>query len=281
VPPLPEKPTATPGRHPRKSSGQMRVQRYISQAGVASRRQAEAMIAEGRVAVNGQRVTKPGLKIASTDTVSVNGQVVVPAKRRWIVFHKPTGVLCTRKDPHGGKTVYDALPAWSSGLRYVGRLDQHTTGLLMLTNDGTLASALAHPSGRAEREYVAQAKDPVTARSLRTLKRGIRLEDGFAKPKRVRRADLSGGRSGIRIVLTEGRNREVRRLLRAVGISVVSLARVRFGPFRLGDREPGRWRPAYKREINEAREFIRRRKIPHRGGKRARFSTARSRSPAG
>lgn len=244
-------------------AGRMRVQRYISQAGVASRRQAEAMIAEGRVAVNGRRVTKPGLKVVSIDTVSVNGQVVVPAKRRWIVFHKPAGVLCTREDPHGTRTVYDALPAWASGLRYVGRLDQHTTGLLMLTNDGGLASALAHPSGRVEREYVVEARDPVTARSLRTLKRGVRLEDGFAKPKRVRKAVLSGGRSGIRVVLTEGRNREVRRLLRAVGVSVVSLARVRFGPFRLGDLESGRWRPAYKREITQARELIHRRKSPH------------------
>ena len=120
----------------------MRVQKYMSRAGAASRRQAEAMIREGRVTINGERVTRMGARVVpGTDVVSLDGRVVKPAPRRWIVLHKPVGVLCTARDPGGGETVYDLLPPWAAGLRYVGRLDRDTSGLLLMTNDGDLAAA--------------------------------------------------------------------------------------------------------------------------------------------
>lgn len=235
----------------------VRVQKYMSQAGAASRRQAEVMIREGRVAINGEPVTGMGARVLpGTDVVSLDGRVVEPAPRRWIVFHKPVGVLCTRSDPHGGKTVYDLLPPWAGGLRYVGRLDRDTSGLLLLTNEGDLAAALAHPRGRIEREYQARIAARLSSRTLKRLKGGVELEDGFARPARVRRIEWEGDEPGVRIVLTEGRKREVRRLLRAVGHPPRSLARTRFGPFRLGGLKPGAWRPARRSELAEARSLV-------------------------
>ncbi len=250
----------------------VRVQKYMSQAGAASRRQAEVMIREGRVAINGEPVSAVGARvIPGTDVVSLDGRVVEPAPRRWIVFHKPVGVLCTRSDPHGGRTVYDLLPSWAGGLRYVGRLDRDTSGLLLMTNEGDLAAALAHPSGKVEREYRARIAARLSSRTLKRLKRGVELEDGFARPVRVRRFEWGEDEPGVRIVLTEGRKREVRRLLRAVGHPPRSLARTRFGPFRLGGLKPGAWRPALPSELAGARSLVtrlpsRRRRGPKRKG---------------
>lgn len=253
----------------------IRVQRYLSQAGAASRRQAEVLIGQGRVAVNGDPVAEMGVRvIPGKDVVAVDGRVVEPAPRRWIVLHKPVGVLCTRSDPHGGATVYDVLPDWTTGLRYVGRLDRDTSGLLLMTNDGALAAALTHPANRVEREYVATVGRPLTAQTIRAIKAGAQLEDGFARPKRVRRTPLRDGEWGVSLVLTEGRKREVRRLLKAVGCPAKSLRRVRFGPFRLGRLAAGRWRPALPSEITTARSQVR----PRRGG-RMRGRTAQRKSP--
>lgn len=236
----------------------IRLQKYISQAGAASRRQAERLMLEGRVLVNGRPATQLGVKVTpGADTVSLDGRLVQPARSRWIVFHKPPDVLCTRADPHGGRTVYDLLPDWAGGLRYVGRLDRDTSGLLLLTNEGDLAASLAHPRGRVEREYLARVRGPITARDLRALRRGIELEDGWARPRRVRRVPPDGDGWGVLLVLTEGRKREVRRLMKAVGHPVLALTRTRFGPFRLGRLESGSWRQARPREVQEARTMIR------------------------
>ena len=245
--------------NPEAPSG-MRVQKYMSQAGAASRREAEVMIREGRVTINGEPVSVMGARvIPGSDVVSLDGRIVEPAPRRWIVLHKPVGALCTRSDPHGGRTVYDLLPSWAGGLRYVGRLDRDTSGLLLMTNEGDLAAALAHPSGRIEREYRARIAARVNSRTLKQLKRGVELEDGFARPARVRRFEWGEDEPGIRIVLAEGRKREVRRLLRAVGHPPRSLTRTRFGPFRLGGLKPGAWRPALSAELAEARALVARR----------------------
>ena len=222
---------------------------------------------QGRVLVNGQPATELGVKVTpGRDTVVFDGRIVKPARPIWIVFHKPPGVLCTRADPHGGPTVYDLLPEWVGGLRYVGRLDRDTSGLLLLTNEGDTAAALAHPSGRIDREYVARVEGPVTARDLRALRRGVELEDGFARPRRVRRLAPEDGGWGVVLVLAEGRKREVRRLMRAVGHPVLTLVRTRFGPFRLDGLATGGWRPADSRELDEARSVI-------AGGRRGRRGT--------
>ncbi len=260
---------------PNDSAAPVRIQKYLSQAGAASRRQAETMLGDGRIAINGEVVAELGVRVVpGTDVVSLDGQVVPPAPRRWVVFHKPVGVLCTRADPHGGETVYDVLPDWAAGLRYVGRLDRDTSGLLLLTNDGDLAAALAHPSGGVEREYLAAVRGGgITAQGIRALKAGAELEDGFARPKRVRKTRLPSGDWGVSIVLTEGRKREVRRLLTAAGRPAASLCRVRFGPFRLGALGSGDWRPARPSELKAAQFGLRAR----RGRRPARPSHRKSR----
>lgn len=215
---------------------------------------------EGRVLVNGAPVTAMGsVMTPGVDTVSLDGSVITPAPRRWVVLHKPAGALCTRADPHGGETIYDRLPDWAGSLRYVGRLDRETSGVLLMTNDGDLGAALAHPSGRVEREYVAKVAGQVTARGLRSLRRGVELEDGFARPRLVRKINVSEEQSALKLIMMEGRKREVRRLLKAVGHPVVALERTRFGPFRLGRLAPGTWRPAHSAELAGARALVRRR----------------------
>lgn len=238
----------------------IRVQKYVAQAGLASRRQAEVLMREGRIAVNGIPATEMGTLVTpGVDAVALDGRAVEAAPRRWVVFHKPVGALCTRSDPHGGETIYALLPNWATSLRYVGRLDRDTSGLLLLTNDGDMGFALAHPSGGVEREYVARVHGQVTGRALRSLRQGIELEDGFARPKAVRRVRLGDEAWGVRLVLAEGRKREVRRLLKAVGHPVVELERTRFGPFRLGRLKAGNWRPAHSSELAQARALTRRR----------------------
>ena len=235
----------------------VRVQKYLSRAGVATRRQAERMIDAGRVSVNGRTIAEQGVRVVpGEDVVRLDDVVVEPVATRWIVLHKPPGTLSTRTDPHGGRTVYDVLPDWAKGLRYVGRLDRDTTGLLLMTNDGDAAARLAHPRLRVEREYVAVVRGTLTARSVRALKDGVELEDGLARPKRVRRIGSEGGKTTLSLVLTEGRKREVRRMLKAVGHPVESLQRVRFGPFELGGLPEGAWRDTRPAEMEALARFL-------------------------
>jgi 23S rRNA pseudouridine2605 synthase len=204
----------------------------------------------GRVRVNGVVADELGVRVdPARDRVELDGEVVTLPPRRWILFHKPAGVLTTRRDPHGGRTVYDALPAELSALRYVGRLDRDTEGLLLLTNDGEAAHALQHPSGEVEREYWAEVEGVVSSGTLERLLRGVELEDGLARPKAVELLLAGRERSTVRLVLAEGRKREVRRLLLEVGHPVVRLRRLRFGPIHLGALPVGAWRELDGREL--------------------------------
>lgn len=197
----------------------------------------------GRVRVNGEVVTELGVRVVpGRDAVDLDGVPVTVPKARWIAFHKPPGVLTTRGDPHGGRTIYDVLPPELASLRYVGRLDLDTSGLLLLTNEGDAAHGLQHPSGEVERAYEADVVGRVEQPTLARLRRGVELEDGPARAKRVDLLRASADESRVALVLTEGRKREVRRMLRAVGHEALRLRRVRFGPVELGDLPLGAWR---------------------------------------
>jgi 23S rRNA pseudouridine2605 synthase len=228
----------------------MRVQKLLSRAGVASRRQAEGLMLEGRVRVNGDVCTELGTRVdPAVDRVEVDGEMVRIARPLWIAYHKPPGEVTTRSDPQGRPTVFDRLPADWSGLRYVGRLDLLTGGLLLLGNEGDLIHRLLHPSSEVEREYSARVEGVPNRGTLRRLTEGVRLDDG---PARAKRAELTGRwRNGavVRLVLVEGRNREVRRLCEAVGHPVERLDRVRFGPIELGSLPEGRWRELARDEV--------------------------------
>lgn len=231
----------------------VRLQKFLSRAGIASRREAERLIQAGRVRVNGSVVTELGVRVdPESDAVEVDGAPVEISRTRWIVLHKPPGVLTTRRDPGGGRIVYDLLPPEHRELRYVGRLDRDTEGLLLLTNDGDLLHRLTHPSFEVEREYWAKVKGAVESTTLERLSGGVLLEDGPARAKRAWRP-RGAPQDELRLILTEGRKREVRRLLMEVGHPVLRLRRERFGPVSLGALERGSWRELTDNEINGLR----------------------------
>jgi len=198
----------------------------------------------GRVSVNGSVVTELGIRVQpGVDTVAVDGtDVPWEVAERWVAFHKPAGVDTTRSDPHAKRTIYDVLPDELSTLRYVGRLDRDTEGLLLLTNAGDLANAMQHPSGEIEREYEVVVGGRVSRDTEGWLRKGVELEDGLARVRTVLILEQDDKHTRMRLVLTEGRKREVRRMMRAIDHSVRQLKRVRFGTIRLGRLAAGEWR---------------------------------------
>jgi 23S rRNA pseudouridine2605 synthase len=234
-----------------------RLQKALAAAGLGSRREIEGWIAAGRVTING-KPAKLGDRIQPTDRVGVDGKLVKALehagdmRRRVILYHKPEGELTTRKDPEGRPTVFEALPRLR-GSRWVsvGRLDTNTSGLLLFTNDGALANKLMHPSAEVEREYAVRVLGKVSDEQLLALKRGVSLEDGMAKFDDIREAGGEGANHWYHVILKEGRNREVRRLWDAVGLTVSRLIRVRYGALSLPRNLPrGAWRDATEEETN-------------------------------
>jgi len=225
----------------------MRIQRALARAGVLSRRKAEELVALGRVTVNGT-VAQVGQTVdPERDVILVDGnRIGAPAPTEWFVLNKPAGVITSRHDPEGRRTVFDLVPA-RPGLTYVGRLDYLTEGVLLLTTDGSAAHRLTHPSHEVERTYVASVLGEGDL-AVEEARYGVQLEDGLVKPKRIRAEKVGRGRWDLTITLSEGRNREVRRLCEALGLQVDRLVRVKFGPVELGDLATGRVRSLTRRE---------------------------------
>ena len=223
----------------------LRLQRFLARCGAGSRRACDELIGAGRVKVNGVPAV-PGSKAdPSRDIVELDGRRLSPAPERTVVLHKPAGVTSSRRDPHAARCVADLLPADGMPLFPVGRLDRDTEGVLILTNDGALAHALAHPSHEVERVYEAEVEGVPSADDLRRLVEGIPSEGQILIADRVHRLqDARSGRSVVELVLHQGRKREVRRMLSRIGHPVVRLVRTRFGPVGLGTLRPGAWREA-------------------------------------
>ncbi|MHB8705549.1 MAG: pseudouridine synthase [Coriobacteriia bacterium] len=228
-----------------------RLQRYLARAGVASRRSAEEMIAAGRVRVNGEVVTAMGVKVVSgTDRVEVDGAVVAPLESHvYFVLNKPAGYVTTLSDPEGRKTVADLLPNVGRRLFTVGRLDYETTGLLLLTDDGEFAHRLMHPRYHVEKSYIATVAGIPDEPVLQRLRSGVTLDDGLTAPAEAERIATRGDSATVRLVIREGRKRQVRRMLASVGHPVFQLHRERFGPVLLGGVAPGETRPLEAAEV--------------------------------
>lgn len=234
----------------------MRIQRALARSGVASRRKAEAMVAAGRVLVNGVPAQIGQVVDAERDVIVVDGRPMAsPAPERWLVLHKPAGVMTTRSDPRGRQTVFGFVPA-IPGLTYVGRLDLLTEGVLLFTTNGKAANVLMHPRTGVERTYVATVTGDAPA-AVAATRRGVMLHDGPVRALAVSAEPLDRpGRWNFSVTLAEGRNREVRRLCRALGLQVERLVRTRFGPVALGRLAPGETRPLTRQEIETIHAFV-------------------------
>ena len=226
----------------------VRLHRYIAQCGVCSRRKAEELIAEGRVAVNGALVTQQGTKVTEGDKVEVDGKRIRQQEFVYLVMYKPKGVLTAMSDDRGRRTVADILPRLDAVVKPVGRLDMDTDGLLLFTNDGEMAKRLTHPSHGFEKEYEALVKGQPDERALERLRTGVRIERRKTSPARVEVISSAKNATKLRIVLKEGWKRQVRLMCEAVDCPVIELRRVRFGPLRLKGMQPGECRLLSKQQ---------------------------------
>lgn len=228
----------------------MRLQKYLASCGVASRRAAEKMIADGRVSVDGATVTEMGTQVEDGQSVRVDDREVTPeAELHYILYHKNAGEVTTVSDPEGRATVLDKFQDYPVRLFPVGRLDYDSEGLLLLTNDGALTEQLLHPSREVEKVYLARVSNQLTTEDAKRMENGVMLDGQRTAPAKARVLRQSPMYTDVLITIHEGRNRQVRRMVEAVGHQVVQLRRVRFGPLSLDDLPRGMWRPLTETEI--------------------------------
>ena len=228
----------------------MRLAKYMSNAGLASRRRSEELIAEGHVTVNGETVTTPVcLVTAGVDKVCFDGQELTLDAAAYILLNKPAGYTCTSEDTHAKRLVYELLPDNLRKLRYVGRLDRDTEGLLLFTNDGELIQALTHPSNQVEKLYVADCVGKLSKEASKAMLEGVEDEGDMLRAKSVRIRRREGEHILLELTLTEGKKREVRRLCAACGLKVERLARVALGTLKLGELPSGEWRKLTDDEV--------------------------------
>ncbi len=242
---------------PVESPEEFRLQKFLASAGLGSRRQCEELIRTGRITVDGMPVENPGINIdPKKQKIELDGENLKPQKLKYFVLNKPKGVLCTNHDPQGRTRVIDLFTREKVRLFPVGRLDDQSEGLLIVTNDGDFAHQLAHPRYRIYRTYRIQVAGFPKAEDLQRLRNGIFFQEGKFRVISVKRLGKSGKSSFLEIVLGEGHNREVRRLFARIGHKVMALERTAFGPVKLGKLKRGKYREMTAVELNELREML-------------------------
>ena len=234
-----------------KSKPTMTLDRVLSRFGLASRTEAREAIKAGRLKVNGRVVRDPDCWLRpGEDTIQLDGQRLTPPRKVYLIFYKPKGVITSHGDPVGRKTVYDCLGEMKSWVFPVGRLDKDTSGLLLLTNDTEFADLITNPESRIPKTYLVKTNALLSDEVLAQLNAGVEMKRGdFARPEIVRRSEDRGKYTWLDIVLTEGKNREVRRMIEAVGFKVLKLVRTRIGPLKLEGLEVGRYRELTSAEV--------------------------------
>ncbi|GAA4822155.1 pseudouridine synthase [Nocardioides caeni] len=238
--------------------GQIRLQKLLAQSGVASRRRCEELMLDGEVEVDGEIVTRLGTKVdPRTAVIKVSGKRLPPVSEHvYLVLNKPRGVVSTMADPEGRRTLSDFVAERPERLFHVGRLDTDTSGLLLLTNDGDFAHRMAHPSFEVEKTYVAEVVGRIAKGTVADLLAGVTLDDGPVEVRRARVLDTAADKSIIELVIHEGRNRIVRRLLDELGHPVRQLSRTRFGPVELGTLRGGSLRELGDDELGQLLELV-------------------------
>lgn len=228
----------------------MRIQKFIAACGAASRRQAEVLIQQGRISLNGKVVSALGVSVdPSVDSVELDGRRLTVVTHVTILFNKPRNCLCSKRDPQQRPLIYESLPPTLQHLNYVGRLDFDTSGLLLLTSNGELLRRLTLPHFGIKRVYLAWVEGRVVTRSIRQLELGVQDAGETLRAHRVQIRQTSATKTLVEVVLTEGKNREVKRLFEAIGHQVLSLDRIRFAELSLGDLPPAAWRHATADEL--------------------------------
>jgi 23S rRNA pseudouridine2605 synthase len=235
-----------------------RLQKLLAHAGIASRRQCEELILEGKVKVNGQVVTELGTKVKpGKDKIEVSGKVIEAKEENvYILLYKPKGVVTTMKDPQKRKTIIDLLEGIKERVYPIGRLDYETEGLLLLTNDGELTYALTHPKHEIEKTYEAKVQGFPTDAKIRHLSRGVELEDGITAPAKVKLVNRGKSSSVVEMKIHEGKNRQVRRMFEAVGNPVLELKRTKFAFLTLGGLKEGTFRHLKSHEVQELKKLV-------------------------
>jgi 23S rRNA pseudouridine2605 synthase len=240
-----------------RADGRIRLQRFLASTGLDSRRKCEEYILTGRVSVDGKEVLDVGTVIDPfTQKIRVDGELIRTEPKRYFLLNKPKGYLCTNMDPRGRRRAVDLVSAKNLRLFTVGRLDEHSEGLLLVTNDGEMANLLAHPRYEVSRTYRVQVAGIPKKETIFQLKQGIHFSHGFFKVRGVRRMKTQGKSSFLEIELTEGKNREIRRLFARVGHKVLNLTRISFGPLKLGRLVSGKSRPLRAVELKALRDYV-------------------------
>jgi len=246
----------TPGKAAGGEADEMRLQRFLAQAGLGSRRKCEEYVVSGRITIDGEPVRTLGVTVdPQRQRVHLDGERIRLEPKQYLLLNKPAGYLCTQHDPQGRPRAIDLIPSDGPRLFPVGRLDENSRGLLLITNDGELANRLAHPRFEVERRYELQVAGRPSGETLQRLKRGLHFSTGRFRIRSYRRRKVRKNSTFLEVVLTEGRNREIRRLFARVGHKVLKLRRVGFGPLRLGRLKEGRFRPLTSAELKAVREF--------------------------
>jgi 23S rRNA pseudouridine2605 synthase len=235
-----------------KSKSEMTLDRALSRFGLTSRSVACEAILSGHVKINGRVVRDPGVWVSpQKDAIHFNGNRLRQSRRVYLLFYKPKGVITSHGDPEGRKTIYDCLGENSPWISPVGRLDKDTSGLILLTNDTDFANYVMDPASQIPKTYVVKANTLVSDDKVARVAEGLQLKRGdWARPQNVRRIEDRGKYSWLEIVLTEGKNREVRRLMEAAGLKTLKLVRTRIGPCSLEGLQPGKWRDLARSELS-------------------------------
>lgn len=234
---------------------EVRLQKYLAEAGIASRRKCEELIAQGKVEIDGRIVTVPGIKVSGSETIKVDGRIVkLEQQKVYLLLNKPVGYISTAKDQFSRKTVLDLVETVKERIYPVGRLDYDTSGLLLLTNDGELANKLMHPKHEITKVYHAMIQGCIKEEDISSLRKGISIEEYITAPAKVHVLEADKKESVVEITIHEGRNRQVRKMFETLDYPVLRLKRIAIGPLVIDGIEEGKWRYLRKKEIESLKK---------------------------